>query len=275
MQALPCWWPDWLPVGFSLAECSFFCPVFSDRMQQFALDIGFESSPDFDNFAVGENQAAWQHVQLWASSPARSPVPAYLWGETGAGKTHLLQAAAAVMQAGGEQVFCLQARDSAPEVPYQEDWSVAVLDDVHLYNAQQQRVAFGVFVDAQKHGRWVLLAGSLPPVDLLHIREDLRTRLGWGHVFELKGLSEQECRAVLRQEANARGIVLSDEVMQYILVRFHRDMGNLMRLLNEMDRYAMRLKKGAITVAMVRKTLETRLNLGDGYSGDGEEAAAG
>lgn len=242
-------------------------------MQQFALDIGLESSPSFDNFTVGENQVAWQHVRLWASSPRRSPVPTYLWGETGAGKSHLLRAAAGLMQNGGEQVFCMQAQDNAFEELYREDWSAAVLDDVHLYNAQQQRVAFNVFVDAQKHGRWVLLAGSLPPVDLLHIREDLRTRLGWGHVFGLKGLSEQECRAVLRQEANARGIVLSDEVMRYILARFHRDMGNLMRLLDEMDRYAMRLKKGAITVAMVRKTLETRLDFGEGEEAIGDSVS--
>lgn len=237
-------------------------------MQQIALDIGLETSPGFDNFAVGENRAAWEHVKLWATSPTRSPVPAYLWGESGCGKSHLLKAAAATMQSGGEQVFCMQAADNAHDVTYREDWSAAVLDDVHLYNAQQQQVAFDVFVDAQKHRRWVLLAGNLPPVDLLHMREDLRTRLGWGHIFALKGLSEQECRAVLRQEANARGIVLSDEVMQYILVRFRRDMGNLTRLLDEMDKYAMRLKKGAITIPMVRSTLQLRLSLPDGDAMD-------
>lgn len=231
-------------------------------MQQFALDIGLEISPSFDNFVVGKNQVAWQHVKLWATSSKRSPVPTYVWGEAGVGKTHLLQAATQAMRAGGEDVFCMHAAQTQ-ELEYHESWSAAVLDDVHLYNAEQQRMAFNVFVDAQKHQRWVLLSGNLPPVELLHIREDLRTRLGWGPVFGLKGLSEEECRAVLHQEANMRGILLSDEVMQYILVRCRRDMTSLMALLDEMDRYAMRLKKGAITVAMVRKTLETRLNFGD------------
>ena len=52
------------------------------------------------------------------------------------------------------------------------------------------------------------------------MREDLRTRLGWGHVFGLKVLSEPERRSVLRQAADARGVFLSDEVMDFMLTRF-------------------------------------------------------
>jgi HAD superfamily phosphoserine phosphatase-like hydrolase len=64
-------------------------------------------------------------------------------------------------------------------------------------------------------------AGRLPPVDL-PLREDLRTRLGWGHVFALQPLSEAETRAALRREADRRGIFLSDDVMDHLLTRFAR-----------------------------------------------------
>jgi DnaA family protein len=56
------------------------------------------------------------------------------------------------------------------------------MDDVHLYTAAQQQIAFNWFVNAQSHQRPVLAAGIWAPVDL-KLRDDLRTRLGWGHIF--------------------------------------------------------------------------------------------
>jgi len=81
-------------------------------------------------------------------------------------------------------------------------------------DATQQQAAFNWFVNAQTHQIAVLAAGSLPPADL-QLRDDLRTRLGWGHVFALQALDEPQRRAVLRERAKARGIALSDEVMDF------------------------------------------------------------
>ena len=60
-------------------------------MKQIALDIGLATGPTLDGFFAGPNEAALRHLQLWAGSPTRSPVPTYLWGEAGSGKTHLLK----------------------------------------------------------------------------------------------------------------------------------------------------------------------------------------
>jgi DnaA family protein len=132
------------------------------------------------------------------------------------------------------------------------------MDDVHLYTAQQQHAAFNWFVNAMTPStgqqRWVLAAGATPPADLM-LREDLRTRLGWGHVFALQVLSEPERRAVLRQEADARGVFLSDEVMDFMLNRFSRDLGSLMELLDAIDGYALETKK-AITVPLIKAMME-------------------
>ena len=102
--------------------------------------------------------------------------------------------------------------------------------------------------------RWVLAAGNLPPADL-PLREDLRTRLGWGHVFQLQLLDETARRAVLRQEADARGVFLGDEVMDFMLNRFSRDLGSLMELLNLLDDYALQTKR-AITIPLIKSMLE-------------------
>ena len=222
-------------------------------MKQIALDIGLARGPTLASFCAGPNDAALSHLRLWCGSPTRSPVPTYLWGASGSGKTHLLKAVAQALHDQGAAVGWLDA--TLPEPPaFDERWAVVLMDDTHLYTAVQQHAAFNWFVNAQTLQRGVLAAGSLPPADL-KLREDLRTRLGWGHVFHLQVLSEPERRAVLRQAADARGVFLGDEVMDYMLTRFSRDLGSLMQLLEHLDLYALQTKR-AITIPLIRSMLE-------------------
>jgi DnaA family protein len=223
-------------------------------MKQIALDIGMARGPTLAGFCAGPNEAALRHLQLWAGSPTRSPVPTYLWGPGGSGKTHLLKAVAESLREQGAGAGWLDA--SLVEPPeFSENWAVVLLDDVHLYTAVQQHTAFNWFVNAQALQRGVLAAGAMPPADL-KLREDLRTRLAWGHVFQLQVLSEPERRAVLRQAADARGVFLGDDVMDFMLTRFSRDLGSLMQLLEHLDGYALQTKR-AITIPLIKSMLES------------------
>jgi DnaA family protein len=142
---------------------------------------------------------------------------------------------------------------------FDDAWSVVLMDDVHLYNLEQQQVAFNWFVNAltPKTGspRWVLAAGMLPPADL-KLRDDLRSRLGWGNVYALQVLSDTGRRAVLRQEADSRGLFLSDEVMGFMLSRFSRDLSSLMSLLEHLDQFALQTQR-AITIPLIKSMLES------------------
>jgi len=226
-------------------------------MKQIALDIGLATGPTLKSFFAGPNEAALQHLELWvgdkASSVTRSPVPTYLWGSEGCGKTHLLKAVQEALREQGATVGWLDA--SLQEPPeFNEHWSAVLMDDVHLYTAVQQHAAFNWFVNAQTQQIGVLGAGKMPPADL-KLRDDLRTRLGWGHIFQLHVLSEPERRAVLRQAADARGVFLGDEVMDYMLTRFSRDLGSLMELLDLIDGYALQTKRG-ITIPLIKSMME-------------------
>jgi DnaA family protein len=128
------------------------------------------------------------------------------------------------------------------------------MDDVHAYDATQQQAAFNWFVNAQTQQVAVLAVGSLPPADL-KLRDDLRTRLGWGHVFALQALDDTQRREVLRDNAQARGIALSDEVMDFMLTRFSRDLGSLMELLDLMDGYALQTQR-AITIPLIKTMMD-------------------
>ena len=226
-------------------------------MKQLALDIGLPTGPTLANFCAGPNLAALRHLELWvgakASASNRSPVPSYLWGPSGSGKSHLLKAAREALREQGARVGWLDA--GVLEGPdFSESWAAVMLDDVHLYTAAQQHTAFNWFVNAQTHHRPVLAAGEFAPVEL-KLRDDLRTRLGWGHIFSLQPLSEPERRAVLRQAADARGVFLSDEVMDFMLTRFSRDLGHLVELLELLDGYALQTQR-AITIPLIKSMMD-------------------
>lgn len=225
-------------------------------MKQLVLDMGLPTGPSLKNFCIGPNEAALAHLKLWlgdSNGTLRSPVPTYLWGSSGSGKTHLLKALRSALQQQGASVGWLDAGVQAP-ADFDERWSCVLMDDVHAFNVDQQQAAFNWFVHAQTLQLAVLSTGALPPADL-KLRDDLRTRLGWGHVFALQALSEPERRAVLRQAADDRGIFLSDEVMDFMLTRFSRDLGSLMELLELMDGYALQTQR-AITIPLIKSMMD-------------------
>lgn len=226
-------------------------------MRQLTLDIGLCAAPSLQNFLAGPNQAVMDHLKLGVAQAQRPLVPTYLWGDTASGKTHLLRAVQAALaeqgQAAGALVGWLDPTLSSPPA-FSEHWRVVLLDDVDQYNSLQQQAAFNWFINAQTHPCWLLAAGRLPPADLA-LRDDLRTRLAWGHVFQLQVLAESERRAVLRKCADARGIFLGDEVMDFMLKRFSRDLGSLMQLLDRLDAYALQTQR-SITIAMLKSMFE-------------------
>ncbi|MDP1899375.1 MAG: DnaA regulatory inactivator Hda [Rubrivivax sp.] len=217
-------------------------------MKQIPLAIGPEPLPTFENFLTGANAAALSHLAALVSPAA----PVYLWGPAGCGKTHLLRALVARSQAAGQTVGWFDATDAQPWVLAPE-WALVVIDRCERLDAQAQHAAFALFIEAATHGVQVAAAGRVPPVDL-PLRDDLRTRLAWGHVFALEPLSEAETRAALRREGDHRGIFLSDEVMDHLLTRFPRDLAHLMGLLDRLDEFAL-AKARRITVPLLRQML--------------------
>ena len=217
-------------------------------MRQLPLAIGPEPDCSFETFLPGANVAALQHLRTLGASAA----PVYLWGASGCGKTHLLRALARRVQAGGGVVGWFESGAALPW-SLEPGWSLVLVDRCHELDEETQRATFALFEDAASEGVAFAAAGRLPPVDL-PLREDLRTRLGWGHVFALETLSEPETRAVLRREADRRGIFLGDEVMGHMLSHFPRDLTHLMKLLERLDEFSL-AKSRQITVPLVRQML--------------------
>ena len=221
-------------------------------MKQLVLDIGLPTEPTMANFCVGGNAALLAHLQLWLQG-AVADVPTYLWGMAGSGKSHVLRAGASELHSQGARLGWLDASVYG-EREFDASWAAVLLDDVHCYTPAQQHLAFNWLINAQTHQCPVLAAGEYAPV-ALPLRDDLRTRLGWGHVFGLEPLDEAAQRLVLRQSALDRGLQLGDEVLDYMLKRFSRDLGSLMELLQRMDHYALQTQR-AITIPLIKSMMD-------------------
>lgn len=228
-------------------------------MKQIPLPMVLPPDQRFDTLVVGPNAHAVQHLQALALA-AVAGAPVYLWGAAGTGKTRLLRALAAERQAAGERVGWFSPAASCPWV-HDERWSLVLVDDCDALDAAQQQAAFALFVEAGSLGQQWAAAGATPPVDL-PLRDDLRSRLGWGHVFALKPLADGETRAALRREADRRGMLLPDEVIDYLQSRFARDIQHLMGLLSQLDRFAL-AEQRVVTVPLIKKMLAETLTMAD------------
>lgn len=243
-------------------------------MQQLALDIGLAPEPSFERYLSSGNEAALQALQdgvtncvrlaslsAHAIAPALAPIPIYLWGNAGTGKTHLLKSVAMALQSRGLSSGWLQPRIHAGRPNAREfspDWSAVLIDDIHLLNKAEQQRAFNWFINAAypSDGQpcWVIATGNVPPVDL-PMRDDLRSRLGSGLSFKLHPLSDMKRQQVLQRQARERGLHLSDDVAQYLLGRFARDLSSLSELLARLDVHALRTQR-AITIPLLREVLQ-------------------
>ena len=227
-------------------------------MKQLPLDLTLPALPPFAGFLPGDNAALVHELR---TQPWPGP-PIYLWGPAGSGKTELLRALAGRAAAAGLRAQRFDAGTPAPWT-LADDTALVLLDEAHAWSPEQQHAAFTLFVDAASRvaeagpgrlGLQFASAGRLPPVDL-PLREDLRTRLGWGPVHALKPLAEADTRAALRQEAQRRGLVLGDDVLDHLLTRFARDLKSLMALLHRLDGFALAEKRG-LTVPLLKKMLD-------------------
>jgi DnaA family protein len=128
-----------------------------------------------------------------------------------------------------------------------------VADDVETLDADAQQALFIAINAARDGGTPVLAAGSAPPAQL-SLREDLRTRLGWGLVYQLRPLSDAEKALHLRSEAARRGLRLADEVVWYLLNHLPRDIPSLNAVLERVDRHSL-ARQRPVTLPLVREAL--------------------
>jgi DnaA family protein len=194
-------------------------------MKQLALGISPQPQPTLDNFVPGANAELLVRLREFQAGQFPEAI-LYVWGEAGSGKSHLLRACA----------------------------GPTVVDDVEKLDEASQIELFNAINEARQSGGSVLAAGNAPPAQL-PLRADLKSRLAWGLVYQVRTLTDDERGVFLRTEAERRGMHLADEVISYLLTRMRRDLPSLTAILDKLDRASLEQKR-LITLPLVRDTLK-------------------
>ncbi len=217
-------------------------------MKQLALELAAAPAPTLDNFIIGDNAEVVAALRALLRD-GQSERFIYLWGASGSGCTHLLQATLQALLGAGRTARLFEG--SADGV--QADDAV-VADDVQRLDGMAQIALFNVCNTLREGSGVLITAGDLPPARL-PLRPDLLTRLAWGLVYEVRPLSEEDRLAALRDYAAARGFTLPHEVAEYLLARAPRDLSSLRALVDTLDRLSLEQKR-AITVPLARELLQ-------------------
>ncbi|XQD08314.1 DnaA regulatory inactivator Hda [Neisseria sp. LNP16475] len=217
-------------------------------MNQLIFDFAERGYPGFDKF-LGTENAELVYVLQHKHDPF-----IYVWGEEGAGKSHLLRAwVAQALDAGKKAVYIDAAATPLTEAAFEADY--LAIDQIEKLGNEEQALLFAVFNRFRNSGKGFLLLSSEHTPQQLVIREDLRTRMAYCLVYEVKPLTDREKIDALVSMAAARQVTIDPEIFEYLLNHWRRDMDSLMQMLDTLDNYAVTMGK-RITLPLLRQLLK-------------------
>jgi DnaA family protein len=225
-------------------------------MEQLPLRMRLRDSARFASFVEGANAQACAALQ--GARPGATPV-VWLWGRSGTGKSHLLQAACAAAGARGEAAAYIDlALAPAPGMLDGCDTlALACLDglDAVANDATWNAAVFRLHTLLQDGPGRLVVASTQPPASLAFTLPDLRSRLLAADIYQLCELDDDDQCAALRLRATARGLELSDEAALYLVRRLPRDMHSLFDVLDRLDEASL-VAQRRLTVPFLRDALE-------------------
>ncbi len=232
--------------------------------QQLSLGVTLNDDATFDNFHAPLGSPNAQALALVrAQAEGRGEQVVFLWGASGVGLTHLLQAGCRSAQDWGFSFQYLPLEELVEVEPQHLLEGLEALDYVCIDNldaivgrADWEEALFHLFNQLREQGRRLLLAANKGPHQLPIELADLSSRLQWGVTWHLQPLDDADKQQALRQRARARGLELSDEVAHYIMQRVSRDMDELLRSLQRLDQASL-AERRKLTIPFVKKVLST------------------
>ena len=224
---------------------------------QLPLSFESEGGKTFSAFYPGSNQLLLETLYGFAEG-RHADQQHYIWGEGGVGKTHLLNACCHAAAAQGFRIAYIPASlvSSAEMFEGLGDSDLVCIDDLEQLPAvvEIELGLFGLFNTLLGRGGRMLLASACAlnalPVQL----PDLRTRLGWGASYRVHKLEATDVREALKAQAGAAGLLLDDNVIEYMMNHLPRDIDTQTDILKQLDRASMQTKR-KITIPLVREVL--------------------
>jgi chromosomal replication initiator protein len=199
---------------------------------------GLNPKYTFDTFVIGSsNRFAHAAALAVAEAPAKAYNPLFIYGGTGLGKTHLLQAVAAYVSQHSLRLssryvtsetltndFINSIREKRVEEFKQRyrHYDVLLVDDIQFLEHKEriQEEFFHTFNTLYEAGRQIILSSDRPPRDIATLEERLRSRFEWGLIVDIQPPDLETRIAILRKKVAADRIHVPDtQVLTFIAGR--------------------------------------------------------
>ena len=197
-------------------------------------DVKFSSEYTFENFVVGgSNNFAHAACTAVAANPSREYNPLFIYGPSGLGKTHLLNAImnevrrrdpnAVIIYIKGEdftnqmiEAIALKTTEKFRAKYRKADY--LLIDDIHFIAGKEstQEEFFHTFNALYEEGKQIIMTSDLPPRDIKRLEERLRTRFEWGIIADIQPPDFELRIAIMRNKAKLMNTELPDEVLTFI-----------------------------------------------------------
>jgi chromosomal replication initiator protein len=230
-----------------------------------------------DNFVIGKsNELAASAALAVAEAPGRDYNPLFLYGATGIGKTHLMQAVAHAILAkrpmraaylGAEQftneyVMSIQGRTTHDFRRRFRELDLLLIDDVHFLKGKEatQEEFFHTFNALYEGGRQIILTSDRPPSEIPGIEARLVTRFQWGMVADIEFPDFEHRIAILRKKAQQDHLqhTIPDDVLHLIAEHVRSSVRELEGCIIKLIAFAS-LRQQPVTVDLALEALRDRI----------------
>lgn len=225
---------------------------------QMTLGILLHEGYDFSLFLPGQNQETVDGLKQFSQGDGEQFV--YLWGQTGTGRTHLLQSvcnSATQCELACSYLPIQHLKEHGTKIfDGLESQDIVCIDDIEplMGDAQWEECLFHLFNKIRDNKHSLLVSGTKSPRQQTGVLPDLQSRLTWGMTYQLKSLEDDEKVVVLQNSADRRGFHLSDEVAQFIFNRSSRDFSSLFAVLDRLDEQSLQQKR-KLTIPFVKSVM--------------------
>lgn len=227
--------------------------------QQLPLTFEPRERYTFDAYIPGQNKLAVDLVMQMASGEGEAQI--LIWADKGNGKSHLLQAACNLASHNRMTVCYLPAREiigcSTQVLEGLEQLDMVCIDDIDaiMQSATWEEALFDLINRTRDAGKSILLAASKSPESSLINLADLRSRLTWGPVFHLHELDDGDKIKAMQKRAEQSGLEMTDNVANYLLTHYPRDLFDLFERLDHLDKASMAMQR-RLTIPFIKSVLE-------------------
>ena len=226
-------------------------------VQQLTLNVHLRDDATLENYLpLAETQVLLQSLQEQLLATGEPII--FVHGPLDSGRTHLLQAACHLAGADAQYLPLAELQTYPPADVFQgiETLKLVCLDDLQTVLGQPdwEQELFHLFNRARDNQCRLLVSADAAPRALEVSLADLRSRLGWGIVYRLPTISDEQREQLLAFRASRRGLQLAPEVASYIVSRAPRAMDSLLDLLDTLDKASLAQQR-PLSIPFVKATL--------------------